>query len=1214
MSKILGLDIGTNSTGWAITEQQYNTYKLLYRGVNIFQEGVARNKSEEEPMVKTRTNARSHRRHYFRHRLQKIELLKVLISYNLCPQLSKEELDNWRYKKLFPLNKEFIQWLHSSNNNNPYADRYKSLTYPLDLTKQKDKYTLGRAIYHLAQRRGFLSNKKSVQDNNDSVVIDAINELDKAISNAKCNYLGEFYYQLFLEGKKIRTGNGYGHKDRNKHCKKEFDAICDKQQLPEDLRESLQRAIFFQRPLKSQKDLIGKCVFEKKKTRCPISHPHFEEFRMLSFINNIKIKSQNDNQLRVLTAKEKQLIEPLFYRKSKEHFNFEDIAKKLSGGKKGNYAYYTDDSKANYLFNFRMHTTVSGSPMITALRDIFGDNWQSTICSLYLKSDKKSETQILNDIWHILFSFDNDEKLFEWAKINLQLSDEEAKKFSNIKIRQGYAALSLNAIDKILPYLRAGYRYDEAVFIANMPKVASKEIWQDDVQRHEIIQDLCTLLDEFKTDPQYRHLTKKQAIDDMLLDKYDIDYNKSSKLYEPSRIEPYPKAQLNKNGLILLGSPRTSSVRNPMAMRALFRLRALVNQLLIDGKIDKTTKINIEFSRELNDSNMRKAIYRYQMENYRIRDNYASEIIKLYKEKYNKNIIPTEDDILKYKLWVEQKGICLYTQEKIDIWDFISPNPIYDIEHTIPLSRGGDDSQMNKTLCKGDYNKYIKCQKIPSELNNHSKILELIEEIGWQKEIEKIEKGISVCNRTVKNAITKEAKDKAIQNRHYLRMKLDYLKGKLMRFTINEIPEGFKNRQGNDIGIIGKYAKMYLETVFDKVYTVKGSTTADFRKIWGLQDEYNKKERTNHAHHCIDAIVISCIDKGTYDRWAQFKQDTDRYKFYNDKAPVFDKPWPTFTEDVMNISDSLLVSHHTNNNLPKHTRKKLRVQGKIQYNSENKPKYKQGDTARASLHLDTFYGAIKQNGEIKYVIRKALSELRTTDIKNIIDDSVRKCVEEAINKLGFKEALSKPICFNKAKGVYIKKVRIEATKVKSPIQLKKHRMLSRFDYKQHYFVKNENNYCIGIYEGRNAKGNLEKSYQIVNILEACKFYNNKSNSNSLLPKTDINNHPLRYILRNGTMVLFYEKDAAELYKCSTKELTKRLYKVTGLNKDGRIGFTFHQEAREDKIITEECGKGISNVNVHKAVARLRLSPNNLRILVEGYDFELTVTGEIKFNH
>ena len=90
-------------------------------------------------------------------------------------------------------------------------------------------------------------------------------------------------------------------------------------------------------------------------------------------------------------------------------------------------------------------------------------------------------------------------------------------------------------------------------------------------------------------------------------------------------------------------------------------------------------------------------------------------------------------------------------------------------------------------------------------------------------------------------------------------MELDYWKGKSVRFTMTEVPEGFSNRQGVDIGIIGRYAKMYLETVFDRVYTVKGATTADFRKMWGLQEEYAKKERVNHIHHCIDAITIACI-------------------------------------------------------------------------------------------------------------------------------------------------------------------------------------------------------------------------------------------------------------------------------------------------------------------------------------------------------------------
>ena len=63
MAKILGLDLGTNSIGWAITERTESGSVLLDRGVDIFQEGVNRTKSGEEPMVKIRTNARSLRRH-----------------------------------------------------------------------------------------------------------------------------------------------------------------------------------------------------------------------------------------------------------------------------------------------------------------------------------------------------------------------------------------------------------------------------------------------------------------------------------------------------------------------------------------------------------------------------------------------------------------------------------------------------------------------------------------------------------------------------------------------------------------------------------------------------------------------------------------------------------------------------------------------------------------------------------------------------------------------------------------------------------------------------------------------------------------------------------------------------------------------------------------------------------------------------------------------
>ena len=64
---------------------------------------------------------------------------------------------------------------------------------------------------------------------------------------------------------------------------------------------------------------------------------------------------------------------------------------------------------------------------------------------------------------------------------------------------------------------------------------------------------------------------------------------------------------------------------------------------------------------------------------------------------------------------------------------------------------------------------------------------------------------------------------------------------------------------------------MFLKSVFKQVYIVKGIATSDFRQMWGIQEEYTKKERVNHVHHCIDAITIACIDKGAYDKLAEYR-------------------------------------------------------------------------------------------------------------------------------------------------------------------------------------------------------------------------------------------------------------------------------------------------------------------------------------------------------
>lgn len=1215
MAKVLGLDIGTDSLGWAIVNESEDGYALIDKGVCIFQEGVARDKkNNEKPAVQDRTEARALRRHYFRRRLRKIELLKVLVRYDLCPPLTDGQLSVWRKEKEYPLDEEFLRWQRTDDNadRNPYHDRYVALTEQIDLGDRTQRWQLGRALYHLAQRRGFLSNRKEVgTEKENGKVKTEIKNLTDEIAAAGCGYLGEYFYGLYRRKERIRGK----YTSRNEHYLAEFNAICDRQQLPEAWRKALHRAIFFQRDLKSQKGSVGQCTFEPKKSRCPVSHPRFEEFRMLSFVNNIRIAGPGYSAPRPLTPEEAETVRPLFFRKSKPYFDFEEIARKIAG--KGRYACKEDRIEAPYRFNFARTATVSGCPVTASLISVFGADWLCEARSLYLLGEGKSGEQVLNDIWHALFSFNDEDRLKSWACEKLQLTAEQAKAFAAIRLPQDYAALSLNAIRKILDYLRCGYRYDEAVFLANLQAALPKELREDKGRRHEIERDIASLLLDYRRNPYDKFDSKERRIADYFND-HGLDASRLDRLYHPSKIETYPDAKPDAEGILQLGSPRTPAVRNPMAMRALFRMRDLVNTLLREDKIDRDTKIRIEFARGLNDANRRRAIEQYQREREAEHRKYAEEIRRQYAAEPGHEIEPSNDEVLKYRLWEEQQHVCPYTGRQIRLSDFIGSDPDFDIEHTLPRARGGDDSQMNKTLCESRFNRQTKRAKLPTELSDHAGILERIESFGWREKVETLQRQIEAQVRRSRGAATKSEKDSAIQRRHYLQLQQDYWRGKYERFTMTEVPEGFSNRQGVDIGIIGKYARLYLKSVFDRIYTVKGYTTAAFRKMWGLQEEDAGKERISHVHHCIDAITIACIGRREYDRWAQYAADEERYRYGESGKPRFEKPWPTFTEDVRAIADELLVAHHTPDNMAKQTRKKMRVRGRVKLNTDKKPIYLQGDTARCRLHQDTFYGAIQRDGEIRYVVRKSLAALLPTDIDKIIDDAVRTRIKEAVGEVGFKTAMNPDeytIWMNREKGIPIRKVRIFTPHVTKTIPLKSQRDLSEKEYKRAYHVANDGNYCMAIYEGQDKKGRTKPSFELLNNLEAARYFMasaDRSARPDLVPLADTNGLPLKFILKAGTMVLFYEHSPAELYDCSRKELAKRLYKVTAMSAEGRVQFLFHQEARDQTSLKEICGQGASQFKASEPSPKLRLSLSNFNMLVEGRDFELTVTGEIRF--
>ena len=1073
---------------------------------------------------------------------------------------------------------------------NPYAYRHQCLHEKLDLNSVTDRYILGRAFYHMIQRRGFLSNRKDQRGDGTGEVKKGISNLTQEMTEAGYEYLGDYFYSLYNKGEKIRKH----YTARNEHYLTEFKAICKMQNLDNDLACRIEKAIFDQRPLKSQKGQVGYCVFEKNKVKCPSSHPLYEEFRMLSFINSIKIQTPNDGALRPLNVEERNLIMPLFFKGSRKQFKFEDIASGLAPGKQYGFYKKAAGSEMSYLFNYPMDISVSGCPVTTALKDIFGEDWVAGISEVYTLGNGKKQLDIINDIWHALFFYSDKEKLAQFAKNRLQLNDKEAKSFSEISLPSYYASLSLKAICKILPYLRRGLIYSHAVFLGNLCEVLPSCVWGIKEVREVAIDKVIELMSNYNS---HEERTLEACIKDFLRAQYDASEQNLKKLYHPSMMETYPRVRPNALGEYRLGSPRISSVRNPVAMRSMFRLRKLINRLLEEGKIDRDTEVHVEFARELNDGNMRRALAQIAKDEQKAKDNARKEIASLYKAETGRDIEPTDKDVLKYLLWEEQDHKCIYTGRQICISDFIGSNPQFDIEHTIPRSVGGDSTKMNLTLCDSRFNREVKKTKLPSELSNHDEIIARIR--SWREKYEGFDKQIRGKKAQSKVATTKDAKDKIITDRHCLELQRDYWKGKYERFVMESVPEGFSRRQGADIGVISRYARLYLKSLFRHVYTVKGIATSDFRKIWGIQDIYGKKERVNHVHHCIDAIVIACIGLDEYNKLCAYYRDEEKNKWYGMSKASFKKPWPTFVEDIKKIQDEILVYHHTPDNMAKQGRRRVIVNGK--------KVLCKGDAARGSLHQDAYYGAIERNGGVRYVKRVELSSLKETDVKNIVDDTVRAIIESAIAAKGFKDAMAGTVWMNEEKRIPIKKARCYTPSVTNPLDIRKQRDVSTKEYKRQYHVANDSNYMMAIYIGKDKKGKEKRDFEIVNMLQAAQYFktsnDKESVSHKMVPIQSKHDYPLAYTLKFGTMVLLYEDSPEEVWAVR-EEWSKRLYKVTGFWNDGRIVVTKHTEARQssDVIATSK--------DFAVGDAKGRYSYSKIKALVQGYDFEINELGEI----
>lgn len=1369
MDKILGIDLGTNSIGLTLREDN----EFSWYGVYTFKKGVGEGKSGEFSFAAERTKHRASRRLKNAHRYRKWETLKVLISNDYCP-LSEDNLNKWKhYQKgigrVFPVNNiEFNQWIKLDFNLDgipdfisPYQLRKLLISEELDLRIPINRYMVGRALYHIAQRRGFKSSRKS-GSNEETAVYKGSNET-KTIGRNEYEYLILKYGSLgaalaFLEESGIRVRNRYTLRS---DYKQEVSKILDYQKVNMDFGEKILKAIFFQRPLRSQKGLVGKCTLEPKKARCPISHPKFEEYRAWTFLNNIKFKDKPDQVFKPLPLEMKRIIfTSKFFHKSKREFQFSEIKKTIKDLGGSHWELNYDRKKDDF--------SLPSCYVSARFKSVFGESWQEfrkTIERVNKRGEIKKISYTIEDIWHIIFSFEDEEYLYEFLTNTLELTDIQVKELLTLSktFPVGYAELSLKAINNILPFLKEGYIYSEAVILAKIPEIIGKDLfkenrhlitsaisdeieknrtekiiititnslifkyysldykdrfgWKDvtykltnsdfrdiettalehfgsatwntnlsESERSNILETVAKHYQAFFADIKREHIKLPHLVNQIkrfLNSNFNVNEKKLNYIYHPSQINIYPSYE----DQIYLQSPRTAAFKNPMAYKTLYRLRDVLNYLIESNKIDKDTRIVIEIARDLNDRNKRWAIETFQrrreaenlvfkgaisellndkdykgfanpessedIDKFRLFFEQIENSEEIYKTilEIDKNKSLTDKNIQKYRLWREQGSRCIYTGRVINLTDLFDQNRV-DFEHTIPRSKSFDNSLANLTVCYSDYNRDIKKNKLPVELPNYDTealgyppIISRLE--PWEKKIDELEKRIDGWKIKSKNSFDKEEKDYAIRQRHLYQMELEYWRNKLDRFKRTEIPHGFINSQLVDTQIITKYAYHYLKTIFAQVDVIKGSTTAEFRKIFGIQPKTEPKNRDKHYHHAIDAAVLTLIPsvrkrEEILKRYYDFdEQIGNRNKQYHEK------PFSSFRNSMIEtIKSDILI-----NNLPDRiqtltpSKRIVRKRGRIVWLDKQKqiPMIAQGDSIRGELHLQTFYSKIrtvekdennrpqrdeegnwkfsKGKYEYKYALRIPVEDL--TSLEKLVSPDLASMIDSQLHGRSIKKAISDGVFMLDKNGNKVNKIRkVRIWQSVDPMPIKDQTYKSSKEYKNFYYAKNAENTAFGFY--RNDSGETEVIPR--NLFEISTFIkpNSIANINELFEIEILSKRgnilPLVHVFIPGMKVLFYESSKEELFEIenfsSHLYFVRRLYEASS----GRIQFQHHLEARNDKQLTEafperEFGKkginGFSKFTSEFIAPRLLLSPGNFNFLIEGKDFEMKMDGTIK---
>ncbi len=684
--------------------------------------------------------------------------------------------------------------------------------------------------------------------------------------------------------------------------------------------------LFYQRPLKSKKSLIGDCPYEKrvykdkdgKKQKVSVkciakSNPLFQEFRLWQFVQNLRIyQREKEENGRLITDAD---VTNELLKSEDDYVNLFDWLNDRATIKQDTllnsyFKFKKEKGKAQYQYRWN-YVEDKEYPCNETRADILKGFDKSGVSADFLTKEREMQ------LWHILYSVEDKNEiskaLEKYAEKN-NLPELFADVFAKIKpFKKEYGSYSEKAIKKLLPLMRMGKYWGADAIDAKTKERINKIITgeYDEKIRDRVREKAINLTSE----NHFRGLPIWLACY-IVYDRHS-EAKEIEKWEKPEDIDKYLKAF------------KQHSLRNPIVEQVVTEtLRTVRDIWKQEGNIDE---IHVELGREMKNpadkrkkmteniqqnenTNLRiKAMLMEFMnpemgiENVRPYSPSQQDILRIYEEnaldnlskndpdfefvsKISKLAQPSKSDIVKYKCWLEQKYRSPYTGEMISLAKLFTH--AYEIEHVIPQSRYFDDSFSNKVICEAEVNK-LKDRQLGLEFIKNHKGEKVQLSQGGTVEILSVE------------AYEKFVKDHYGSNRT-----------KMKKLLMDDIPDGFIERQLNDSRYISKLVKSLLsnivreklpngeyeqEAVSKNLISCNGSITDRLKKDWGLTDVWNSivlprfkrlneltgkdvftavsaegheipamplelqkgfsKKRIDHRHHAMDAITIACATR-----------------------------------------------------------------------------------------------------------------------------------------------------------------------------------------------------------------------------------------------------------------------------------------------------------------------------------------------------------------